>query len=187
MNEALSTNDDALAVEAATSRRALSTLISRNAHRIANYARRSSGRHWYTADRPDIKQQARLGVCTAVQKFDPKRAKFWTYAQHWIRHEVTRWLAYCGAPVHCPAAEFSLSDQPQFGTFEDDLMSYDRTSAANELLDVPAATRIAFAAMNGGVPSAYAVKPGRVVIARLPISTAQLNLWRNHGSNDCKK
>ena len=108
MSRALYPNDDALAVEAATSQRALSTLISRNAYRIASYARRSAGRHWYTADRPDIKQQARLGVCTAVQKFDPERAKFWTYAQHWIRHEVTRWLADCGT-VRYPAAEFSLN------------------------------------------------------------------------------
>ena len=191
---ALYPNDDALAVEAATSQRALSTLISRNAYRIASYARRAAGPAWFTADRPDIKQQARLGVCTAVQKFDPSRAKFWTYAQHWVRHEVTRWLAYCGQPVRYPASEYTTRksevawlDQTigEDGFTLGDLIDNERASLAfeepateptSEELDAIEGRALARIAVRSLTPEAgYVVR--RRVIDRVPVTRVADEMW----------
>ena len=194
MTRNLYPNDDALAVEAATSPRALSTLISRNAYRIASYARRSAGRHWYTADRPDIKQQARLGVCTAVAKFDPERAKFWTYAQHWIRHEVTRWLAYCGQPVRYPASEYTTRksevawlDQPigEDGFTLGDLIDRERATIefeepalepTSEVLMAPERRELATVAVRDLTPeSGYVVR--RRVLEHVSVPQVAREMW----------
>lgn len=36
----------------------------------------------------DLLQAGRIGMCKALEKFDPSKASFSTYAAHWIRHEV---------------------------------------------------------------------------------------------------
>ena len=181
-------NDDALAAMAVDSRAALGLLIVRGDRKIATIARGASGRFWFTEDRHDIHQQGRIGVCYAVRLYQPGSGRFWTYARHWIRHEVTRWIAYCGQPVHVPAEAFSLAASIPCEGLEDDAWSYDGRDAADELASVPTATRIAFAAMNWGdpMPRFEVAKPS----ARAPKkhdSTNQLDMWRNHGSDDCQK
>jgi RNA polymerase sigma factor (sigma-70 family) len=44
-------------------------------------------------DFEDIQQEARSGVLTAARKYDPARGKFSTYAAHWIRSRVGRYMA----------------------------------------------------------------------------------------------
>jgi len=181
-------NDDALAAMAADSKAALVMLLTRGDRRIATLAREASGPFWFSSDRDDLRQQGRIGVCRAVRSYVPRSGPFWTYARHWIGHEVTRWLAYCGQPIHYPAAEFTLSRRGEVMAQDVELVGADGSSELIDLIDVPAATRIAFLAMNAGhARSVPALTPRVFKAIRKLDANNQLDMWRNHGSDDCQK
>jgi len=54
-------------------------------------------------DRSDLIQEGILGLCMAVDRFDPsRRVRFGTYAAHWIHQRLQRALARQGPLIHLP-------------------------------------------------------------------------------------
>lgn len=69
---------------------------------VTKYTSLDSRSSWWD----DLMQEARLGVMDAVVKYDPERGKkFFTYAQHWVRKKVQKFLALTG-PVKVPQNAF---------------------------------------------------------------------------------
>jgi RNA polymerase sigma factor (sigma-70 family) len=58
---------------------------------VLHYVRRR--RNFREQFKEDLEQQARIGLMRAFDLFDPSRGfTFATYAMHWIRHHVLRWM-----------------------------------------------------------------------------------------------
>jgi RNA polymerase sigma factor (sigma-70 family) len=196
MSEAgsIAVSDD-LAIQAKTSERALTHLLRSGFVRITKYARAASGRFWYTSDRADLRQQARIGVCTAVQKYEPSKGHFWTFAQWWIRHEVTRWLAYCGTPIRYTAESFRTHKIDSIAWLDatigedgytlGDLIDGQRASAdyeepmlapTSESLETAERRSLAWCAVRDLTPEAgYVVR--RRVIDRIPVPRVADEMW----------
>lgn len=68
---------------------------------VTRYTSLDSRSSWWD----DLMQEARLGVMDAIMKYDPKRGKFFTYAQYWVRKKVQKFLALTG-PVKVPQNAF---------------------------------------------------------------------------------
>lgn len=67
---------------------------------VCNYLSRFAHLRNFKAD---LRQEARIGVWVASERFDQSRGvEFVTYAWWWMRHQVNRFLHQQGAPVSIP-------------------------------------------------------------------------------------
>lgn len=51
----------------------------------------------------DMLQEGRLGLCRAVEKYDPERSEFSTYATDWIRAKAWRWILENRSAIRVPS------------------------------------------------------------------------------------
>lgn len=84
-----------VATDPATKRRILDLILAdnenfivANVHRLIRRGLVSPMSSIASSPLEDLIQAGRLGYMKALEKFDPEKGAFPTYAQHWIRHEV---------------------------------------------------------------------------------------------------
>lgn len=76
--------------------------------------------NWYLLRHPahhmeaDLRQEARIGVWVAAERFDGSRgAEFATYAWHWMRQRVTNFIKSFGSVIRVPSRRANnISSQP---------------------------------------------------------------------------
>lgn len=86
----------------------------------------------YTQDESfEIDQAAWLGILEALKRFDPEAgAKFSTYAHHWMRHEVSEWLARNSGALPMPRTAWNFGAK-----LEEVVQADDDTASPHELPD----------------------------------------------------
>jgi len=87
--------DDAVWAEALTHRGLVATIAMRYEHR--------------GLDREDLDQVGLVGVCRALVRFDPARAKFSTYAALWIKEAMRSAIRTTGTTIRIPAHAWQLA------------------------------------------------------------------------------
>jgi RNA polymerase primary sigma factor len=74
-------------------------LIQRNLRLVISIAKRYQGNG---VPLEDLIQEGVIGLITALDRYDPARAKLSTYATWWIRHAVGRAIDYQSRPIRVP-------------------------------------------------------------------------------------
>lgn len=84
----------------AGNRGARERMISANVPLVVSIARQYGNRH---IEIEDLIQEGMIGLCTAVERFDPSRGfRFSTYATYWIKQRVLRALDRQGRLIRLP-------------------------------------------------------------------------------------
>ena len=94
--------------------RAFDELVERN----MGFITRSARAYARDADQfEDLKQEARLGVLRAIQRYRPKKGKFSTYVDFWIR-QYTHRAARRGEEIKLPVADLPANAPRAFQVFD---------------------------------------------------------------------
>jgi RNA polymerase primary sigma factor len=71
---------------------------------IIKQARKFAMRH--NVEMNDLMQEGRLGALEAARRHDPKKGKFFSYAVHWIKSRMQRFVMNCSKDVRVPVGQF---------------------------------------------------------------------------------
>lgn len=85
---------------------------------------------------PELLQEAFIGLCNAVKRYDDSMGcTFLTYAAHWIRQAIARFLENCGRTIRIPPHMQPLIGQ--YNKIQSHFMGkYGRNATAIEIADI---------------------------------------------------
>jgi RNA polymerase sigma factor (sigma-70 family) len=114
--------------------RLLSELVKENIGLIRKFAARCARKMGTPMEMEDVLQAATIGMLTTLDKYNPERAKFSTYAFAWVNYEIQR-VAGCVDTIKRPRG--AGMPHPVFKVWEEIRLKHGRDATPEELSKNP--------------------------------------------------